>query len=51
MADSDLVEKVLEIEIRLKRQEKLMDRITAIMSTFHDKIMETYNIKEKENES
>jgi len=51
MSENELVEKVLEMDIRLKRQEKLMDRVTAIMSIFHDKIMETYNIKEKTDES
>jgi len=47
MSNSEIVEKVLEIEMRLRKQEELMDRVTAIMSMFHDKIMETYNVKEK----
>jgi hypothetical protein len=44
--DNEIVQKVLELDMRLKRQENLMERILGILDKFCDDFNETYNIKE-----
>ena len=44
--DSEIVEKVLEMEMRLKRQEELMERILGILDKFCDDFNKTHK-KEK----
>uniref|UniRef100_A0A6M3M6F1 Uncharacterized protein n=1 Tax=viral metagenome TaxID=1070528 RepID=A0A6M3M6F1_9ZZZZ len=47
MSNSEIVEKVLEMEMRLKRQEELMERVLGILEGFCDNMVKTYNVKEK----
>lgn len=49
MSENEIVEKLLEMEMRLKRQEELMERVLGILDGFCDNMVKTYNIKEKSN--